>query len=131
MKLVRIVCLLLITQFQLQAQSNKNTDENYINANAEASNKITDNSTLDFYTVEELKLGTIVIPIHTRFSATLHLAEGRAFLKASSIKIRDEVYTIDWRAVGPDFKEGFPVIETEKSFEVYENQRLTFKVFSN
>lgn len=131
MKLLRIACLLLIVQSSSHAQTAASTDEKYINVNAEASNKITANSTLDFYTVEELKLGPLVIPLHTRFSATVSMAESRAFLRVNSIKIRDEIFTIDWRVIGPDYKEGLPILETENSLEVYENQRLMFKVFSD
>jgi hypothetical protein len=131
MKLLRIVCLLFLTQCSLQAQTAKNADEKFINANADASRKVRDNSILDFYTIEELKLEPVVIPINTRFSATVKLIGGRAFLKVVSIKIADEIYTVDWRVLGPDYKEGIPIIETDRSFEVYENQRLTFKAFSN
>jgi hypothetical protein len=127
MKLVRIICLLLLTQCSLQAQ----TEDIFINANAEASHKVFDNSILDFYTTNELKLETIVIPINTRFSATVKLIGGRAFFKVRSIKIREEVYVVDWRVLGPDYKEGIPIIEADRNFEIYENQRLTFKTFSN
>jgi hypothetical protein len=130
MKVLRTVCLLFLTQYSVQAQTAK-TDETFINANAEASNKVTDHSVLHFYTTKELTLGTVVIPIHTTFSATVNLINGRAFVKVSSIKIGDAIHTVDWRIVGPDYKEGLPIIETEKSIEVYEDQRLTFKTFTN
>ena len=129
MKSVRIVCLLFLTQFSMLAQTAKKSDEKFINANAEASDKVTDNSILYFYTIDELTIGTITIPLHTRFSATVNLIGGRAFLKVSSIKIRDEIHTLDWRVIGEDNKEGLPIIETEQSFEVYEDQRLRFKDF--
>lgn len=128
MKLVRILCLLFLIQFSLQAQITK-SDEKFINANAEASNKVTDNSILYFYTIDELTVGTISIPLHTKFSATVNLVGGRAFLKVSSIKVRDEIHTVDWRVIAEDNKEGLPIIETEGSIEVYEDQRLRFKDF--
>jgi hypothetical protein len=115
----------------MQAQTTENPDEKFIRVNADASYKVIDNSIVHFYTIDELTLGTIVIPMHTRFPATVNLVGGRAFLKVSSIKIRDDVYNVDWRIVGSDYKEGLPVIEADRSFEVYEDQRLTFKVFLN
>jgi hypothetical protein len=128
MKSLQIVCLLFVTQLSLQAQTTKAVDEKFINANADASTKAIDNSLLYFYTTDELTVGTLVIPINTKFSATVNLIGGRAFLRVSSIKIRDEVHTVDWRVVGPDYKEGLPIIEADRSFEVYADQRLTFKV---
>jgi hypothetical protein len=129
MKPIRIVCLILLLQCSLQAQTA--TEEKFISANAEASATVSDNSILYFYTIDELNLGTVTVPLNTRFSATVNLYKGRAFLKVSSIKVRDEIHTVDWRIMGPDHKEGLPFIETEKSIEVYEDQRFSFKVFSN
>jgi hypothetical protein len=131
MKSLPIVCLLLSMQCSAQVQTAENPEEKFIRVNADASTKVTDNSIVYFYTVDELTLGTIVIPMHTRFPATVNMVGGRAFLKVSSIKIRDEVYNVDWRIVGSDYKEGFPIIEADRNFEVYEDQRLTFKVFFN
>lgn len=130
MKPLRIVCILLIMQFMLQAQTVR-PEETFITANADASDKVTDQSILDFYTVSELTLGTVTIPIHTRFSAMVRLFGGRAYLKVRSIKVGDDIYEVDWRAVGPDFKEGIPFIEENRNFEVYEDQKLTFKAFYN
>jgi hypothetical protein len=131
MKSLPIVCLLFCMHNPLQAQTTESPEEQFIRVNADASNKVTDNSIVYFYTVDELQLGTIVIPMHTRFPARVNLVGGRAFLKVSSIKIHDEVYNVDWRIVGSDYKEGLPIIEADRSFEVYENQRLTFKAFFN
>ncbi len=131
MKLLQIGCILFLIQVSLQAQTGIKQAEIIIRVNAESSTKVTDNSLLSFYTFDEIKLENIVIPINTVFSATVRLIEGRAYLRVGSIKIRDEIYAIDWRAIGPDNNEGLPIISYSKSFEVYENQRLTFKVFSN
>ncbi|HET6225795.1 MAG TPA: conjugative transposon protein TraM [Bacteroidia bacterium] len=131
MKPLRIVGIFLIMQFMLQAQTIDKPGETFIKANADASDKATDHSILDFYTVDEFSIGNVIIPIHTRFSAMVRLYDGRAYLKVRSIKIGDDIYEIDWRAVGPDFKEGIPFIEEYRNFEVYEDQRLTFKAFYN
>jgi hypothetical protein len=131
MKLLGAVCLLFLTPCLLQAQSVNDQNGKFINVNADASNKVRDNSILYFYTADELDLGAVVIPINTRFSATVNLMGGRAFLKVRAIKIHDEIYTVDWRVIGRDYKEGIPIMDTDRSFEVYEDQRLTFKIFSN
>ena len=127
MKLLSIICMLFFVQSSLHAQGPKKIEEKFINVNAEASSTASDNSMLDFYTADELQLGKIIIPIHTRFSATVNLLGGRAFLRVSSIKVGDSIHPMDWRVVGSDFQEGIPIIETDKSIEFYEDQRLTFK----
>ncbi|HET6225796.1 MAG TPA: conjugative transposon protein TraM, partial [Bacteroidia bacterium] len=103
--------------------------DTFINANANASDEVTDNSVLDFYTVDQITVGNVLIPMHTRFSTTVRLFDGRAYLKARSIKIGDDIYEIDWSAVGPDFKEGIPYEVEKQSFEVYSDQKVTFKAF--
>lgn len=131
MKLLPIVCIVFSAQISVLAQTTEKSPETIIRVNAEASNKVTDNSILRFYTINEIKLENVVIPLNTVFSATVRLIHGRAYLRVTSIKIRDEIYAIDWRAVGSDNFEGLPITEQEKSFEVYEDQRLTFKAFYN
>ena len=130
MKLSKIICLLLSLHLSIQAQVTKKTEEQFFNANANASNKVTDNSVLNFYTTEEFKIGKVIVPRHTRFSTIVNIVDGRAYLRVNAIKIGDEIQTIDWRAVGPDFKEGIPIIESDRSIEVYEDQRLTFKAYT-
>jgi|SRR3954471_6895030 hypothetical protein len=131
MKSFRILCIFLFMQSLLQAQTDKKPEERFINANAEASINIAENSIVDFYTTEELTFGTIVIPIHTKFSTSVRLYDGRAYLRVSSVKVGDTIYTIDWRIVGSDFKEGLPFIETNRTLEVYEDQKMTFKAYTN
>lgn len=128
MKRFGILFLLFLLPFSFHAQTAK-TAEKFINANADGAATVTDNSVLYFYTVHELSFGTVVIPIHTRFSATVQLRGGRAFMNVRSIKIKEEIYNVDWRVVGPDYEEGLPFIETEKSLEVYEDQQVRFKTF--
>ncbi len=130
MTLSKIACLLLLLQINMLAQITKKPEESFFSANPNASDKVTDNSILDFYTTEELKFGTFIIPIHTRFSAVVNFTGGRAYLRVRSIKVGDEIHPIDWRVVGPDYKEGIPIMETDNSIEVYEDQRLTFKAFT-
>ncbi len=129
MKLVRIVCILLISQFSLQAQTEVKSADTIIMANAEASNKVIDKSTLKFYTLDEIKLDNIVIPINTVFSAIVKIVDGRAYLRVTSIDVRDELHTVDWRVLGPDYKEGLPITKEDQSLEVYEDQRVSFRVF--
>jgi hypothetical protein len=129
MKSLRIAMLLLSLQFSAYAQTAERQSETFVNANANASDKVTDNSILDFYTIDEMTLGNVFIPLHTRFSATVRLYDGRAYLKARSIKIGDDIYEIDWSAVGPDYKEGIPYEVEKQSFEVYTDQKVIFKAF--
>jgi hypothetical protein len=131
MKLLRIVCLLVLTQFSLLGQTIKKSDEKFIKAKAYSASKATDNSILSFYTSDELKLENIVIPANTIFTANIRLAEGRAFMKVSKVKIGNDIYTIDWRVVGPDYNEGIPVSAKSKNIEVYDGEGLIFKVFTN
>lgn len=131
MKLLPVICLLFLTQFSLKAQTTENTSEKFLNANADASVTVTDKSILEFFTTEELTLGTLVIPTNSRFTATVNMIGGRAYLRVSSIKIRDEIHTVNWRVVGKDYKEGIPYVEADQSFEIYADERFTFKVFQN
>jgi len=128
MSLSKIICLLLLFNTNMPAQiPTKKPVESFFIANANASDKVFDNSILDFYTTEELNLGDFTIPIHTRFSAIVNFVGGRAYLRVRSIKVGNEIHPVDWNVVGPDYKEGIPIIETDNSIEVYEDQRLTFK----
>lgn len=130
MTLSKTICLLLLLHINMLAQITKKPEESFFNANANASDKVTDNSILDFYTTEELKFGNFIVPIHTSFSAVVNLMGGRAYLTVRSIKVGNEIHPIDWRVVGPDYKEGIPIIESDRSVEVYEDQRVTFKAFT-
>lgn len=130
MKLSKIICLLLALHISMQAQIVNKPEEKFITANVEASNRVIDNSILDMYTPDEISIGNLVIPRHTKFTAYVSLNYGRAFLRVSSIKVGNEIHTVDWKVVGPDFKEGIPFIETDRGLEVYEDQRLTFKATS-
>lgn len=130
MKPFQFIWLLFFIPCSFYAQT-KLSDEVFINANANASDKVTDHSTLDFYTADDVTLGTLTIPIHTQFSAMVTLIEGRAFLRVSSIKVGEEIHTVDWRVLGPDHKEGLPILDTDKRVEVYADQHLTFKAFPN
>lgn len=115
----------------MQSHTVIKSTETTIRANAETSKKVIDNSILSFYTLDKIELENVVIPINTVFSATVRLIGGRAYVRVRSIRIRDEIYAIDWRLIGADNNEGFPIIEYSRRFEVYEDQRLTFKAFSN
>lgn len=130
MKIIQILCLLFVTNCSLQAQTNNDSSEKLIYANADASSRVTDNSTLDFYTNAPLELRTLIIPLNTQFTATVNLVGGRAFLTVRSIKIGDTVHTVDWRAFGADNKEGIAIVEAEQSLEVHQDQRLIFRDFS-
>ncbi len=131
MKTLRIICIAVSALFFFESHTVVKLSDMSIRANAEASKRVIDNSILSFYTLDRIQLENVVIPMNTVFSATVRLIGARAYVRVSSIIVRDEIYAVDWRVIGGDNMEGLPIIEYSKRFEVYENQRLTFRAFSN